>query len=116
MLNVVNHLLPFLLMTEIDFNSLDIPTPTEFINQYYIENIRDDFVVYLSALAAVMAVRSLGFTVGSPLPPILAATVISLINLLKILPRLASVAPFLCLILDHLLCPDMVPPISYPFR
>ena len=38
-------------------------------------------------------------------PPILAATTISLINLVKILPRLASCAPLRCWILCHLLCP-----------
>jgi hypothetical protein len=43
-----------------------------------------------------------------------AATVISLMSLLKILPRLASVAPFLCFMEDHLLCPDISS--SYPFR
>ena len=59
MLNVVKDLLPFWLMTEIDFNSLDMPTPIEFINQYFIENIQDDFVVYLSALAAVTIIKKL---------------------------------------------------------
>ena len=59
MLNVVKNLLPFWLMTEIDFNSLDMPTPIEFINQYFIENIQDDFVVYLSALAAVTIIKKL---------------------------------------------------------
>ncbi len=59
MLNVLNHLLPLLLMTEIDFNSLDIPAPIEFVNQYFVENIQDDFVVYLSALAAVTIMKKL---------------------------------------------------------
>src|ERR687884_2112200 len=58
-----------------------------------------------SALAAAMAVRRRGFLSGSP-PP-LAAIVISLIRRVKILPRLASSAPFLCLIVAHLEWPDM---------
>ena len=57
-------------------------------------------------LAAAMAARSLGFPSGSP-PPSRAATVISLIRLVNSLPRLASAAPFLCLMLCHLECPDM---------
>ena len=60
----------------------------------------------LADLAAAMAVRSLGFPSGSP-PPSLAATVISLIRLVNSLPRRASAAPFLCLMLCHLECPDM---------
>src|SRR5277367_93897 len=58
-----------------------------------------------SALAARMAVRSRGLPSGSP--PDLAAMVISLINWVKILPRLASAAPFLCLIVAHFEWPDM---------
>src|SRR3982075_4486162 len=42
---------------------------------------------------------------GSP-PPSLAATMIARESFEKSLPRLASAAPFLCLIDDHLLCPD----------
>jgi hypothetical protein len=38
----------------------------------------------------------------------LAATEISLIILVKTLPRFASAAPFLCLMVLHLLCPDIV--------
>src|SRR5262245_17922524 len=45
------------------------------------------------------------FDSGSP-PPSLAATMIARDSLEKSLPRLASAAPFLCLIVDHLLCPD----------
>ena len=37
-----------------------------------------------------------------------AATVISLSNLVNALPRRASVTAFLCLIVAHLLWPDMV--------
>src|SRR5215467_14160745 len=40
-------------------------------------------------------------------PPSFAATMIARDSLEKSLPRLASAAPFLCLIDDHLLCPDM---------
>src|SRR5471030_1437898 len=42
---------------------------------------------------------------GSP-PPSFAATMIAREIFEKSLPRLASAAPFLCLIDDHLLCPD----------
>src|SRR5512139_2628237 len=59
-----------------------------------------------SARAAKTAARRRGLPFTSP-PPMRAATVISLISLVKILPRLASLAPFLCLMLAHLLCPDM---------
>src|SRR5689334_17139402 len=49
---------------------------------------------------------------GSP-PPSFAATMIARESLEKSLPRFASAAPFLCLIDDHLLCPDNV---SLPYR
>src|SRR5438876_8645290 len=42
---------------------------------------------------------------GSP-PPSLAATMIARESFEKSLPRFASAAPFLCLMDDHLLCPD----------
>src|SRR5258708_4260922 len=42
---------------------------------------------------------------GSP-PPSFAATMIPRDSFEKSLPRFASAAPFLCLIDDHLLCPD----------
>src|ERR1700733_14176128 len=58
-----------------------------------------------SALAAATAVRSRGFESGSP--PLRAAMVISRMSLVKILPRLASSAPFLCLIVAHFECPDI---------
>src|SRR6185437_16165586 len=61
-----------------------------------------------SALAAAMAVRSRGLPSGSP--PLLAAMVISLIRRVKILPRFASSAPFLCLIVAHFEWPDIVRP------
>src|SRR5512143_291343 len=67
----------------------------------------------LAALASVMALRSAAFLSGSP-PPARAAMLISRIRRVKILPRLASVAAFLCLIDAHLECPDMV--ISLSFR
>src|SRR5919112_4012977 len=60
----------------------------------------------LPALASRIALRRRALPSGSP-PPLRAATVISLINLVNSLPRLASSAPFLCLILCHLECPDI---------
>src|SRR5437667_8018625 len=59
-----------------------------------------------SAFAARMAVRRRGLESESP-PPMRAATVISLISLVKIFPRRASSAPFLCLIVAHLEWPDI---------
>ncbi len=53
-----------------------------------------------------IAVASAALPSGSP-PPSFAATMIARESLEKSLPRLASAAPFLCLIDDHLLCPDM---------
>src|SRR5208283_4260212 len=61
-----------------------------------------------SALAAATAVRKRGFFSTSP--PLLAAMEISLIRRVKILPRLASSAPFLCLIVAHLEWPDIEKP------
>src|ERR1051325_4331257 len=58
-----------------------------------------------AALASPMIVRRRGFMSGSPPPR--AATVNSLMMRVKILPRLASRAPFLCLIDAHLEWPDM---------
>src|SRR5262249_5882021 len=43
---------------------------------------------------------------GSP-PPCLAAMMMARLNLLHNLPRLASAAPFLCLIVAQCECPDM---------
>ena len=54
-------------------------------------------------------VRSVGFMSGSP-PPSRAATSTWRISLAKSLARLASVAPFLCLIVAHLEWPDMRSP------
>src|SRR5688572_18866221 len=59
-----------------------------------------------TSLAAAMIVRSRGFIPGSP-PPLRAATVSSLIRRVNTLPRLASAAPFLCLIVCHLEWPDI---------
>jgi len=61
----------------------------------------------LAPRAAETALRNLGLPFGSP-PPIRAATMISLMSFVKILPRLASSLPFLCLIVLHLLWPDML--------
>src|SRR5574337_655275 len=58
----------------------------------------------LTARALLMASCNLGFISGSP-PPLLAATVIMRAILVKILPFLASVAPFLCFILAQCECP-----------
>src|ERR1041385_2018030 len=51
------------------------------------------------------AFASARFAAGSG-PPSRAATMIARESFEKSLPRLASAAPFLCLIDDHLLCPD----------
>src|SRR2546425_13255204 len=56
-------------------------------------------------LAFSTAVRRRGFEFGSP-PPRRAAIDISRMILVKTLPRLASRAPFLCLMDAHLECPD----------
>src|SRR5881409_617606 len=61
-----------------------------------------------SALAAAIAVLRRGLVSASP--PFLAAIEISLIRRVKILPRLASSAPFLCLIVAHFEWPDMGTP------
>src|SRR5450432_2244098 len=58
-----------------------------------------------SDFAARIAVRNRGFMSGSP--PDFAAIAISLMRRVKILPRFASSAPFLCLIVAHLEWPDM---------
>lgn len=58
------------------------------------------------ALQAMSTVLSRGFMTGSP-PPAFAATMISLTSFENILPRLASIAPFLRLMVLHLECPDM---------
>jgi hypothetical protein len=57
----------------------------------------------LWARAAKMALRRRGLAFGSP--PLFAAMLISFDNLLKILPRFASIAPLKRLTFDHLLCP-----------
>src|SRR5690349_12045563 len=59
-----------------------------------------------AALAFSMAFWSARFPAGSG-PPSFAATISARVSLEKSLPRFASAAPFLCLIDDHLLCPDM---------
>src|ERR1700685_3683192 len=62
-----------------------------------------------SPLAVRMAVRRRGFVTGSA-PPVRVAMVNSRMSLVKILPRRASVAAFLCLIVAHFECPDMEEP------
>src|SRR5215469_2636702 len=64
-----------------------------------------------SALAAATAVRKRGFLSTSP--PLFAAMLISFNSRVKILPRLASSAPFLCLMVAHLEWPDMREPRIY---
>src|ERR1039457_7073717 len=61
-----------------------------------------------SDFAARIAVRRRGFMSGSP--PDLAAIAISLMRRGKIFPRLASSAPFLCLIVAHFEWPDIALP------
>src|SRR5262245_30888262 len=56
-------------------------------------------------LAFSTAVASVALLAGSP-PPSLAATMIARVSFENSFPRFASAAPFLCLIDDHLLCPD----------
>src|SRR5579863_876661 len=68
-----------------------------------------------SALAASTAVRRRGFESESA-PPMRAATVISLMSLVNTLPRRASSAPFLCLMVAHLEWPDIVPPFLFQVR
>src|SRR5262249_31584164 len=65
----------------------------------------------LPALASEIAFRKRALASGSP-PPVRAATVNSLMNLVKSLPRLASSAPFLCLIECHFECPDILNQLS----
>src|SRR6187551_341601 len=57
-------------------------------------------------LAFWIASYSVGFPAGSP-PPVRAATSTFLISLANILPRLASMTAFLCLVVAHLEWPDM---------
>ena len=52
------------------------------------------------SVAFWIAVARVALPSGSP-PPSRAATVIARASFVKSLPRLASVAPFLCLIEDH---------------
>src|SRR4051794_28368367 len=52
-----------------------------------------------------IAFASVALLAGSP-PPSFAATMIARVSLENSFPRFASAAPFLCLIDDHLLCPD----------
>src|SRR5947209_16410578 len=58
-----------------------------------------------AALAFSTAFWSERLPAGSG-PPSFAATMIARVSFEKSLPRFASAAPFLCLIVDHLLCPD----------
>src|SRR6202142_445139 len=62
-----------------------------------------------SLLAVRIAVRRRGLVTGSA-PAVRVAMVNSRISLVKTLPRRASVAAFLCLIVAHFECPDMDEP------
>src|SRR5580765_6289112 len=55
-----------------------------------------------------IAAASVALFAGSP-PPSFAATMIARVSFENSFPRFASAAPFLCLIDDHLLCPDKTP-------
>src|SRR6186997_97673 len=65
------------------------------------------FGIELSRAFWIAAAR-VAFASGSG-PPCLAATMIARDSFEKSWPRLASAAPFLCLMLDHLLWPDTRP-------
>ena len=62
----------------------------------------------LAALALATTVARRELFAGSPLPPCLTATMISLAILVKVAERLASAAPLVFWILCHLECPDIV--------
>src|SRR3954465_8050628 len=62
-----------------------------------------------------VAVARVALASGSG-PPSRAATMIARESLEKSLPRFASAAPFLCLMLDHLLCPDTRLLLPFPSR
>src|SRR6187455_184668 len=79
--------------------SVDVPAPRAIARSML------SFGMELSR-AFWIAVASVAFPSGSG-PPSRAATMIARESLEKSLPRFASAAPFLCLMLDHLLCPDM---------
>src|SRR6478672_2588423 len=68
-----------------------------------------------TALASSIALRSRGLDSGAP-PPRRAAIVISLMSFVKRRPRFASAAPFLCLVVLHLLWPDMGAPQIFSCR
>src|SRR3954452_2297690 len=55
-----------------------------------------------------IAAASVALLAASP-PPSFAATMIARVSFENSFPRFASAAPFLCLIDDHLLCPDKAP-------
>src|SRR6266550_9157590 len=69
----------------------------------------------LWARAARIALRRRGLALGSP-PAVFAARLISLDNLLKILPRFASIAPLNRLTFDHLLCPAIRAELFFDLR
>src|SRR3712207_2000473 len=64
-------------------------------------------------LAFWIASKSVGLPAGSP-PPVRAATSTFLISRANSLPRLASMAAFLCLVVAHFEWPDITPPSCLP--
>src|SRR6266542_2090910 len=64
------------------------------------------------SLAFWMASARVGLPSGLP-PPVRAATSMARMSLAKSLPRRASLAPFWCLMVDHLEWPDMGLPLSF---
>src|SRR6188472_465160 len=79
--------------------SVDVPAPRAIARSML------SFGMELSR-AFWIAVARVALPSGSA-PPSRAATMIARESFEKSLPRFASAAPFLCLMLDHLLCPDM---------
>src|SRR5687767_1654942 len=72
----------------------------------------------LAPFAAATAALRRALPSWSP-PPERAATVISRMRRVKMRPRFASSAPFLCLIVLHFECPDIagtLPPLNLFFR
>src|SRR6478735_3324478 len=65
----------------------------------------------LDFLAFWIASKSVGLPAGSP-PPVRAATSMFLISFAKSLPRLASIAAFLCLVVAHLEWPLIASPLA----
>src|SRR4051812_14864401 len=78
--------------------SASAPEPLEIARSMLSRGIEYDFAFSIAFCSARLFA-------GSP-PPSFAATMIAFESFEKSCPRFASAAPFLCLIDDHLLCPD----------